>query len=420
MKLLDIRREVSGTLLLCLLGLFSSVGCQSQSSRDSSGPLPSSEVHFEVGTSACDIPFRIVDNNMYVTIRINDSVEVEAAFDSGLPLNGVLIIDSATGDKLGLTYVGSTPLGGAGDESSVADIALGATISVPGVSFGGQQVLVARDTKRYKKWLAGAVIGGTLLNSCVVQIDHEKSLLHLYRNGSFDSRTSGEVLHITYSQGIPVVDATLEHKGNSSARVKLLFDTGADIPFSLHSCDGLGVQPPPDAPKSYISEGIKGDVNGQWFRIDAIRIGSFRLDGCVVAYPSEGFDDVKTALGQNGFFGLGGQRRFTVTFDYPHSRIYLKPNSRFNDPFEFNMAGLVLRTLRSGAWEVMDVLPNSPGSAAGIKKGESIVAVDGLSSSSISFAEMERMFARENQPMRLSINRGNRILHAELILKRMI
>ena len=158
----------------------------------------------------------------------------------------------------------------------------------------------------------------------------------------------------------------------------------------------------------------------QWFRIDAIRIGSFRLDGCVVAYPSEGFDDVKTALGQNGFFGLGGQRRFTVTFDYSHSRIYLKPNSRFNDPFEFNMAGRVLRTLRSGAWEVMDVLPNSPGSAAGIRKGDAVVAVDGRNSSSISFTEMERMFARENQPMQLSINRDNRVLGVKLILKRMM
>ena len=68
----------------------------------------------------------------------------------------------------------------------------------------------------------------------------------------------------------------------------------------------------------------------------------------------------------------------------------------------------------------MDVLPNSPGSAAGIRKGDAVVAVDGRNSCSISFTEMERMFARENQPMQLSINRDNRVLGVKLILKRMI
>ncbi|MCX6658757.1 MAG: PDZ domain-containing protein [Candidatus Bathyarchaeota archaeon] len=223
-----------------------------------------------------------------------------------------------------------------------------------------------------------------------------------------------------YSQGIPVVNARLGQKGKPPVNVTLLMDTGADVPFSLHSIDGFGVQPPPDAPKSYISEGIKGNVYGQWSRVDAIQIGSFKLDNCLVAYPSEGFDDVKAVLGQNGFFGLEGQRRFTVTFDYRHSQIYLKPNSRYRDPFEFNMAGLVLRTLRNGAWEVVDILPNSPGSAAGIKKGDSIIAVDGRNCTSIAFVERERIFARENVPMRLSLNRNGSTLNVSFVLSRIL
>ena len=380
MRLPIICRNVGSLVLLSLIALIGVTGCRSNSSGVATGPLPPSEARFETGTSAEGIPFRTIDNNMYLTIRVNDSVEVEVAFDSGFPLNGVLIIDSAIGDRLGLRYVGSTPLGGAGDESSTADVAVGATIAFPGVSFQNQQVLVVRDTQKYRKWLAGGIIGGTVLNSCVVEMDHEKSVLNIYGNDSFDSQAAGEAFHLSFSQGIPVVKATIEDHGSTRQQVSLLVDTGADVPFSFHSNDGLELQPPQNAPRSYVSEGIKGDVYGQWARINAVHIGPYTMDNCIVVYPTEGFDDVVATLGQNGFFGLDAQRRFTLTFDYRHSRMYLKPNSLFRVPFEFNMAGLVLRTLRSGHKEVADVLPDSPGYLAGIRKGDRIIAVEGQAS----------------------------------------
>jgi hypothetical protein len=419
MRLSSIRRDVSSVVLL-LFGLVGIVICQSNSSSAAASPLPPSAARFETGTRAVGIPFRVIDNNMYLTIRVNDSVEVEVAFDSGFPLNGVLIIDSAIGDRLGLKYVASTPLGGAGDESSIADVAVGATIALPGVSFKNQQVLVVRNTQRYKKWLAGGIIGGTVLNSCVVEVDHEKSVLNVYENSSFDSHAAGETFDLAFSQGVPVVKATIEDNGNTYSQVSLLVDTGADVPFSLYSNDGLELRPPANAPRSYISEGIKGDVYGQWSRIDAIRLGSLTMDNCIVAYPTEGFGDVVATLGQNGFFGLDAQRRFTLTFDYRHSRMYLKPNALFKMPFEFNMAGLILRTLRSGLKEVADVLPGSPGHLAGIKRGDRVIAVEGLPTSSLSASEFERLFIQENRSLTISTKRDSSINEAKLILKRMI
>ncbi|MEG0762174.1 MAG: peptide-binding protein, partial [Chryseobacterium sp.] len=39
---------------------------------------------------------------------------------------------------------------------------------------------------------------------------------------------------------------------------------------------------------------------------------------------------------------LGGEilRRFTVVFDYPNQKLYLKKNGNYNDSFNFNMSGL--------------------------------------------------------------------------------
>ncbi len=414
-------RENSGKLvLLSLFVLIAIVGCRSETAGVATTPLPPSEVRFTSGTSAEGIPFRVIDNNMYLTIRINDSVEVEAAFDSGFPLNGVLIIDSALGDRLGLQYVGSTPLAGAGDESSIADVAIGATVSLPGVSFHGQQVLVVRNTQRYEAWLADGIVGGTILNSCVVQIDHEKSVLNIYGSGSFDPAAAGEVFDVTFSQGIPVVTAAVETGNGARSRVRLLVDTGADVPFSFHSSNGSGLQPPQGAPKSFIAEGITGEIFGRWSRMNAIHLGPFTMTDCIVVYPTEGFEDVVVTLGQNGFFGLEAQRRFTLTFDYRRQRMYLKQNSLYGVPFEFNMAGLLLRTLPDGHREVMDVLPDSPGHLAGIKKGDRIAAINDRPIGTISSSESERLFTLEGRSLLLSIERDGSIVDAKVTLRRLI
>lgn len=407
-------------VMICLLGLTTTAGCKIRQADSPTAPLSPSEVRFESGTTVCEIPFKVIDDNMYITIRINDSVEIDAAFDSGFPLNGVLIIDSAVGQRLGLTYTSSIPLGGAGDGAAIADLAAGAKVGFPGVSFLGQQLLVMRDAGRYDKWLADAIIGGTILNACVAEIDHEKSVLRVHERNSFAADAAGEPLALAFASGIPVVEATVVTGKGESKRVRLLADTGADVPFSLHADGDSDLRPPQDAPRCYIAEGIKGGVYGHWFRVAEIRIGSYTLHNCLAACPTEGFDEAEAQLGQDGFFGLGAQSRFTVTFDYPRARLYLKPNARFGEPFDFNMAGLVLWTLRDGSWEVCDVISGSPGDEAGIKKGDTIHALDGHPASAIPFADMERLFTREGRSVTVTVHRDGKKIDIPVVLRRIL
>lgn len=412
----DFRRAV----VICLFSLTLAVGCQAKRPGGPAGALPPSAVRFDAGINMVEIPFRIIDDNMYITIRVNDSVEMEAAFDSGFPLNGVLIIDSAVGQRLGLTFTSSIPLGGAGDDTVVADVATGATIRFPGVSFPGQQALVMRGAGRYDKWLADAIIGGTVLNACVVEIDHEKSVIRIHEKESFSVADAGEPLTLSFSSGIPVIEAAVVSKSGDSKPIRLLVDTGADVPFSFHT-DGIPeLRPPQDAPTCYIAEGIKGGVYGRWFRVEAIRIGSYTFHDCLAACPTEGFDEAEAQLGQDGFFGLGAQSRFTVTFDYPHARLYLRPNRRFDERFEFNMAGLVLWTLRDGSWEVSDVIRGSSGEEAGIRKGDTIVVLDGRAASVIPFAELERLFTQDGRLVTVTVNRDGKKVEIPVVLRRML
>jgi C-terminal processing protease CtpA/Prc len=47
-------------------------------------------------------------------------------------------------------------------------------------------------------------------------------------------------------------------------------------------------------------------------------------------------------LVENRRGSIGGEimRRFTVVFDYPNQKLYLRKNKSYDDPFHFNMSGL--------------------------------------------------------------------------------
>ncbi len=76
---------------------------------------------------------------------------------------------------------------------------------------------------------------------------------------------------------------------------------------------------------------------------------------------------------------LGGEvfSRFTMTFDYAHQMLYLKPNTSLNQPFERDMSGLVLQAEGKDfhTYRVYKVLDGFPAAAIGIPPGRHPVAL---------------------------------------------
>ncbi len=387
---------------------------------DADGPFPPSPVTFEQPGQAVQMPFTVIDNNMFVTVKVNDSAELNVAFDSGLPFNGILILDSTLGEQLKLTYVGVTPLGGGGEDAPSASVATGGAISVPGARFTDQQILVVTSSHAFKDWPCDGIVGGTFLNSCIIQIDHDNHVMNLYDPELYEQQPSGEEHELTFSMGIPVVTAKVRVDDSMQSEVKLLFDTGADVPIALYSNMGIDFFAPADAQECYVSEGIGGPVHGKWGRVELVQVGRVRLDDVLAFYPTKGFEDVISLLGQNGFFGFGLQTHFNITFDYRNRRVFLEPNQRYNEAFEFNMAGLVLRTQRDGYWRVHDVLAGSPGEESGIQIGDIIVSIDAVKTPDLSNSERDEVFLRDGRVITVDVKRESRSRSLQIKLKRLI
>src|SRR5690606_33956809 len=159
---------------------------------------------------------------------------------------------------------------------------------------------------------------------------------------------------------------------------------------------------------------------------------------------------------RDGSVGGGFLSRFTVTFDYGNKKIRLKKNSRFNNPFNYNMSGLTLEhegmelvkeekradvksninnpngslignsisvttELRFSLvpkYIVVDVREGSPAALAGIKKDDEVISINGARAHQYKLYELITLFSsEEGKKISMEIKRNGHIRRIKFHLK---
>lgn len=90
-----------------------------------------------------------------------------------------------------------------------------------------------------------------------------------------------------------------------------------------------------------LGRGLNGEVVGKRARVKAIKIAKYNFQEALVSYPnSKYFPLFNFTEERNGSIGAGILHRFTIIFDYQNNQMLLSPNSKIDDPFNYNMSGL--------------------------------------------------------------------------------
>ena len=177
---------------------------------------------FHSGTSARDIPFRYVLGHIVLPVRVSDSLTVEMILDTGFGSSGAILLDPSIGEDLGLRYSGQIPLGGGGaSDQPKANLATGVTLSLPGVTFPNENLLVVTDAGPFVGYPGRGIIGKTLFDCCV-EIDYDSRLIHLHDSGSYHAPEDAVSLETTSTYGIPVIEAAVSTEGSSLFKVPRL------------------------------------------------------------------------------------------------------------------------------------------------------------------------------------------------------
>lgn len=370
-----------------------------------------------------EIPFVMEDDHIHVVATVNGAMALRLILDTGLGSPGIILLAPETGERLDLQYVTEIQLGGGGGDraSRPAKVAVGATVSLSGVNLREQQVLVIQDEGVLGNLYADGIIGASLFQY-VVEVDYDREVLRLYDDLTEEPSHYGHSFKLGFTFGIPVVDASLTVDGTEWMSAELIVDTGVNDPLLLfaHSADVLS---PPErvieGRNRILSEGFTGEMLGSTGRIAHLHMGPFSFGEVVASFPEKESMGPALQLGRNGMLGNEILRRFTVVFDYGGERMFLRPGETYGEPFEYNMAGLVM-VREKESFRIEDVIRNSPAEEQGLRAGDHLIEINGRGIAEYEGPEIGRIFSAQGESVEVTVERESETFHRRLACRRLI
>jgi Aspartyl protease/PDZ domain len=363
------------------------------------------------GATQVVMPFRLVNNHIYVPASLDGLATVPFIFDTG----ATDIIDTAHASALGFATAGALPVGGFGDTLSAFGFAKVRSISIGGLTLR-DQVFGALDLT----WLrsiegadAAGLFGYEFARRAVVKIDYGQRRLTFTRPNRFVPPAAASVPFKFHEHAV-LVEASLD-----GVTGEFEIDTGSRSALTLNgpfaATHKLVEKYRPGAPV-IVNFGVGGPARARLARAGILKVGPIMLRSPIVQFASgTGGDGAARHVAGN----IGGDllKRFTLTLDYTKQRLWLEPNALAHELEPFDRSGLWVSLGPGGEIVVGDVAPGSAGAMAAIASGDAIVSIGGKPARDITLADIREMFmAPAGTRLELTVRHGGAQRHASLVL----
>lgn len=339
-------------------------------------------------TGEVALPFRLLNNHVFVDVTIDGKGPFPFLVDTG----GHNILTPSTVKALGRVRQGAGQSSGSGAATVESGYVKVARIDAGGALVRDQTVLVLDFSPPAVEGIeVGGMLGSEFLERFVVRFDYGASTLTLIDPKHFSARdraTAGSAVPFTLYGHMPQVTGWFD---DLPARFNI--DTGSRSDVTMTSpfvARAELTRRYPDGITITDGWGVGGPAKSR-----VIRAGSLALGSVVVPKPIAGLSTATRGAfadtNYDGNVGSGLLKRFVATFDYGQSLLYLKPVAEPDaDTGRFDRIGMWLNRGKAGH-EVMDVAPSSPAGAAGLRVGDTILAIDGARVAERALSDVRRM-----------------------------
>ena len=349
---------------------------------------------------ATRVPFRFVENHIYLDVRVNGSRRLVFLLDSG-----------ATRSYLDERHVAL--LGTRESEASPGVVALRVgALEVPGqrlfpmpMAFGSFDGLTV-----------DGMLGYDFIARFAVTIDYATRTVALTPPESYRPPRGGAILPLTLLEDdsggkVPLVEVSVAQGGGGPVTARLIADTAVRTALTFNTpfveAHGLLERTPKTIPARLPGGAMVKNPDMLLGRLAEARVGRFVLRGAVAAFSRER-SGILAASEFDGVLGSEILRRFRVTFDYSRSRMILEPNADFGAKFEEDASGLSLVAREDGGrgLTVYGVVPGSPAAEAGTAAGDVVEAVDGRPASAATLPRVRALLRVPGRARRLTVRRS--------------
>jgi hypothetical protein len=278
------------------------------------------------------VPFDIDRNRVVIPVAVNGSRPLKLILDTGMGFDGVYLFHQEALKLIDTAGSIEVRVPGAGSgEASMATMIETGRIDFGDVSLSGQRILVSH-TDYTQSFTTDGVIGWNLFGHFIVEIDYNRHLIFL-RDTAFVPSDSGWLsIPIELKEGLPFLNVTVEVIAGEVVPVHVYIDLASSDALELLVQQDQKYTMPESLTDSSLGTGLSGDIYGHYGRSTRVRIGEYDLYSVPTAFaPAEVRSKQENA---DGIIGNNLIRRFNVIFDYPHNRLYLRPNQTFGLPFD--------------------------------------------------------------------------------------
>jgi hypothetical protein len=232
-------------------------------------------------------------------------------------------------------------------------------------------------------------LGYEFVKRAVLSIDYANRTMTLTDQKAFQPPKNAAAIPFTFEFHIPMVAGSLDGFAG-----EFMIDTG--------SRGALTVMHPFAAANDLVSRyhatrsatigyGVGGPVRALLARAGKLTLGPVTIEAPIAEILT---DKAGAAEFARTAGNIGGDvlKRFTVTLDYAHLRLWLQPNQLAGQPEVFDRSGLWIARAKDGGIEVADIASESAGAAIGLAAGDEIVSVNGKNSKDVALHDLREEF----------------------------
>ena len=287
-------------------------------------------------------------------------------------------------------------------------------------------LVLAEDYLELRNYLGTdvhGILGYELFSRFIIEIDYQKRLLTLMTPERFRKRAKFQMIPMVIEDTKPYIIVPLVLQDGTSIDAKLLVDSGASHGLMLETSSDSRIKVPDLTVSSLLGRGLGGEIFGKVGRIKTLKMGTNTLQHVVANFPDPNsyIDSLKTGnIFRNGAIGGEILSRFTVVFNFPKERIFIRKNASFKNDFYYNLSGITIKAKGSALniFEVTEVRDKSASQLGGIQAGDEILSVNGISAKNLDLNSVNGFFnSKPGRKIKLEISRNGEKLKKEFLLQ---
>lgn len=376
-----------------------------------------------------EVPFTYKNDFIIIHVRLNN-LPLKFILDTGA--EHTLLTQKMVGDLLNLKYLREfTVLGSDLETELTAYLVNGVSLHTGRMGIENVSMLVLKEDYFNFQELVGedvsGILGADILRRFVIKLDYYRGIATFYSPSKFKMNNKNyNTIPVEFINYRPFLNLdVLLAQDTTHTNLKLLMDTGAAVALMLNPQSSDKLHIPPNVIQTNIGIGLGGFILGYTGRVNELFLGPYLLKDVVTNFQDFNnlSEEVSQRVGRNGILGNVILSRYTVILDYYHQKLYLKPNRNYKKDFDYDKSGLNL--VSSGTnhkiFTVAFVVPGSPGEEAGIKIGDQIYSINGLSATFYDLDLISKKFKkRSGKKFKLKVKRGEEIFKVGMVLRDLI